>query len=121
MLTYNRRSLAPIVPATILLIIVFLNALADAELNIGLKNDFIEKYKNRVTITAQFTVLATSKVHPASQDADIHIAGRSDDVGLPTVAEIMNAKGEPIALKAVKAAENNGQPVTVTGAWRIWK
>jgi hypothetical protein len=119
--SYTRRSFLPILSATApLLILVFLSSLAHAELNIVLKNEFIEKYKNRATITAQFTVVATSKVHPASQDADIHIAGRSDDIGLPTVAEIMNAKGEPTALKAVKAAENNGQPVTVIGAWRIW-
>lgn len=90
------------------------------KLSESITNEFIEKYKNRATITAQFTVVATSKVHPASQDADIHIAGRSDDIGLPTVAEIMNAKGEPTALKAVMAAEKSGQPVTVTGAWRIW-
>jgi hypothetical protein len=103
-----------------LLVFVLLSALAHAELNIVLKNDFIEKYKDRATITAQFTVVAASKVHPASQDADIHIAGRSEDIGLPVVAEIMNAKGAPAALKAVKAGENSGEPVPVIGAWRIW-
>lgn len=119
--SYTRRAFSPILSASgFLLVLVLLSARASADLNIVLKNDFIEKYKNRATITAQFTVVATSKVHPASQDADIHIAGRSDDVGLPMVAEIMNAKGEPGALKAVKAAENSGEPVTVAGAWRIW-
>src|ERR1043166_3958971 len=103
-----------------LLVFVLLSALAHAELNIVLKNDFIEKYKDRATITARFTVVAASKVHPASQDADIHIAGRSEDIGLPVVAEIMNAKGSPAALKAVKAGENSGEPVPVIGAWRIW-
>ena len=94
--------------------------LAWADLNIVLKNDFIEKYKGRATMTAQFTVDAMSAVHPPSQDADIHIAGHSDDVSLPMVAEIMNAKGEPAALKAVNAAKSSGAPVSVTGAWRIW-
>jgi hypothetical protein len=105
---------------TCLLVLVLVSASAHAELNIVLKNDFIEKFKNRATITVPFTVDATSKVHPASQDADIHIAGHSDDVGLPLVAEIMNAKGEPAALQAVKAAESSSQPVAVAGAWRIW-
>jgi hypothetical protein len=106
--------------ATCLVMLVLVSAPAQAELNIVLKNDFIEKFKNRATITAQFTVDATSKVHPPSQDADIHIAGHSDDVGLPLVSEIMNAKGEPAALQAVKAAESSSQPVSVNGAWRIW-
>jgi hypothetical protein len=105
---------------TCLLVLVLFSAPAQAELKIVLKNDFIEKFKDRATITAQFTVDATSTVHRPAQDADIHIAGHSDDVGLPLVSEIMNARGEPTALQAVKAAESSSQPVTVAGAWRIW-
>lgn len=88
---------------------------------ITLKNSFIEQYKNRVTIDATFTVDHTSAVHPASQDGDIHIAGRAPEVGLPLVAEIMNAKTEKNqAVKTVKSLEGSATTLSLTGAWRIW-
>lgn len=96
-----------------------LSTLAHADLNIVLKNTFIEKFKDRAAITAHFSVDQATKPHPAKEDADIHIAGRSDDVGLPMVAEIMNAAAEPQALQAVRDAKG-GDPVEVTGAWRLW-
>ena len=70
---------------------------------ITLKNSFIEQFKNRVTIDATFTVGKTSKIHPASQDGDIHIAGTAPEIELAAVAEIMNAKLERNA--AVKKIE----------------
>ena len=89
--------------------------------SVTLNNSFIEKYKNRVTIDATFTVDRVGKIHPASQDGDIHIAGRAPEIGLPTVAEIMNAELEKDhAVKKIQAVEGTGTSIQLSGAWRIW-
>ena len=100
--------------------LLVISTAARADLTIVLKNDFIERFKNRAMITVPFTVDKPSKVHPAKDDGDIHIAGRAPEVGLPLVAEIMNASAESAALQAVKTAKTSGAPVEVTGAWRLW-
>src|SRR5262249_55456024 len=48
-----------------------------------------------------------------------HVAGRAEEVGLPIVAEIMNAQQNLKAVKAMKDAQGN-DPIKVVGAWRIW-
>ena len=95
---------------------------ASAENVLVLKDDFIQKYKNRATIEANYIIdKAHKKPNAPSKDADIHIAGRApDDIGLATVAEIMNAAEQPGAVDAVHAAEGTGQRVKVIGVWRIW-
>ena len=87
-----------------------------------LNNAFIQKYKNRATIDADYIIdKAHKQPNAASKDGDIHVAGRSPkDVGLATVAEMMNAREKPDALGAIHAAEGTGQPIKVSGAWRIW-
>ena len=37
----------------------------------------------------------------------MHVAGRAESIGLPIVAEIMNAKDEKAAVKRVHAMEPN--------------
>ncbi len=89
--------------------------------SVTLNNSFIEKYKDRVTIDATFTVDKTSKIHPPSLDGDIHIAGRAPEIGLAAVAEIMNAKLERQgAVKRVQSIEGTNSSIPLTGAWRIW-
>jgi hypothetical protein len=68
-----------------------------------------------------------NKVGEKSADGDLHFSGESDEVGLPFVAEIVNAAAEPEAVKFIKtsAKANEGkpdgqQPVHVVGAWRLW-
>jgi hypothetical protein len=60
--------------------------------------------------------------HPntPSKDGDLHIAGRNKQVGLPIVAEIMNAKFEDDAVTLVHNNEGKSGTVPVTGVWRIW-
>jgi hypothetical protein len=74
---------------------------AQAQIEITLKKSFIEKYKDRATIEADFFVdKAHKKPDPPSKDGDMRIAGRSpEEIGLPIVAEIMNASGAPSAKK----------------------
>lgn len=92
-----------------------------AQSRIVMKNSFIETYKNRVTITANYTV---DKAHrgpnTAAKDADLHIAGRAPEIGLPTVAEIMNAAEDKDAMDKIHEVEGTGTPVAIAGAWRLW-
>jgi len=93
-----------------------------AEVTLVLKQSFIEKYKNRATVEVDFIVdHSKGKPNSAAKDGDMHVAGRAPkDIGLATVAEIMNAKGEPDAVAAANAAAGTNKPVRVHGAWRIW-
>ena len=104
-----------------LLVLVLLPAAVSAQIEITLKNSFIEKFKNRVTVDTTFTVdKAHIKPNPPKKDADLHIAGRAPEIGLAIVAEIMNAKGEDAAVDLIHGAEGTGQTIKVSGAWRLW-
>jgi hypothetical protein len=89
------------------------------EWQITLKNAFIEKYKNRATLTTPYQVVA-HRYHPVSEDGDAHVAGLSDEVGLPCVAELMNVKDLPEAKQLVEDHEESGQLVPVVGVPRLW-
>ena len=96
-------------------------AVSRADIIIRLKDAFIEEFKDRATISANFTV---DKAHPrpntAKKDGDLHVAGRAPEIKLPIVAELMNAKSVKPAINLIHAAEDNGQPLRMVGAWRIW-
>ncbi len=93
---------------------------AAADVAIILKNDFIEQHKNRATMEATYHVDHTHhRPKPAADDGDIHCAGTAPEIGLATVAEVMNAKDEPEAVQTIVAAEG-GTPLHLTGVWRLW-
>jgi hypothetical protein len=103
-----------------LVVLLFASA-ARAEITIVLQNGFIEHYKRKVTIDTQFLVdKAHKKPNPPSKDGDLHIAGRADEVKLPIVAEIMNAKADLGSVKLIHDREGTGMAVRLTGAWRFW-
>jgi hypothetical protein len=86
-----------------------------------LNKSFIEKFKNKLTISAHFIVdAAHKKPNPASKDGDMHVAGRAPEIGLAMVAEIQNAKDVPDAVSAVHDSEGSGQAINMSGVWRIW-
>jgi len=86
-----------------------------------MKNSFIEKYKNRATIDTSFTIdKAHKKPNSPSKDGDLHIAGRAPEIGLPAVAEIMNAAEKSEAVHVVHEMEGTGKPIAISGAWRMW-
>jgi hypothetical protein len=90
---------------------------------IVLRKKWIEDNKNRATIKAAFNVdHAHPNPNPAKKDGDIHASGRSPkDVGLPMVAEVMNAAGDgKAAMVQVHKAETEGTTAQVIGAWRVW-
>src|SRR5262245_40667532 len=92
--------------------------------SVTLKKAFIEKYKNRATIDASFIVdHAHPHPNPPQKDGDMHVAGRAQkEVGLPMVAEIMNAaaKGQGTAVDDIHADEDGKTVVPVSGVWRFW-
>jgi hypothetical protein len=92
-----------------------------ANIEITLKNDFIEQYKDQATISVSYTVdKAHPHPNPPKKDGDLHAAGRADEVGLPIVAEIMNASSQKTAVDAIHRAEGSGNPIHITGVWRLW-
>jgi hypothetical protein len=97
-------------------------AAAHAQVVIKLNNSFIDEFKNRATISATYTVVKSHhKANPASKDGDTHSAGTAPEIGLAAVAEIMNAKEQPAALKAILAVEgSDSETVKIVGAWRLW-
>jgi len=89
-----------------------------------LNDAFINKYYNRATIATTFTIDIAHK-HPnkigvGSLDGDMHIAGRSNDIGLPCVSEIMNAAQAKTAVDLVHAKEGTDNSISMTGVWRVW-
>src|SRR5437660_3106497 len=106
----------------ILGVLLLLSAsVARADISIVLQNGFIEQYKLRVMIDTAYTVdKAHPRPNPPSKDGDLHVAGRAEEVKLPIVAEIMNAKDDKAAVKIIHDAEGSGQPVALSGAWRLW-
>ena len=118
--TRSRASLpAQLVVAALLLAA---STFSSAEIQLTLKNTFIDKYKNRTSISDECIVdHSKGKPNPASSDGDMHAAVRCPkEIGLPMVAEIMNAKDHGDAIDLTKTAEADGSKVTIRGAWRIW-
>lgn len=100
-------------------------ASALAQTDLILKNAFIEANKNRATMDITLEVDHVLKnVHPISKggdDGDIHMSGRSTDIGLPLVVEIMNAGSDDESTVLADAHNaDGGKTVPVSGAWRIW-
>jgi hypothetical protein len=88
-----------------------------------LKKAWVEKYKDRATIEADMLVDdAHPKPNTPKKDSDLHFAGRAKQVGLPMVAEIMNAAGpgQTAAVKLIHDHEQTSNALPVIGAWRFW-
>ena len=89
-----------------------------------LKNAFIEKFKNRVTIDSSFRIdHVLPKPHPigsGGDDGDLHMSGSGDTIGLPVVAEIVNAGAASQLALTQKAEGDDGKTVKLSGAWRVW-
>ena len=91
-----------------------------------LKRAFIEQFKDRAIIDATFTVdHAHKKPNQPADDGDMHVAGRAPkEIGLPMVAEIMNAADSDAkvvsAIKTIHVNEGTSKTLAVSGAWRVW-
>jgi hypothetical protein len=82
-------------PKSSLLIAIAFVAPSFAQTDLVLKNAFIEANKNRVimdiTLEVDHVLKNPHKIDRGGNDGDIHMSGRSSDIGLPLVAEVMNA------------------------------
>jgi hypothetical protein len=107
--------------AAALIVLLSSGSAAWSEEILEVSRDFIENYKNRVTMEGEFVVDA-SHPHPnaAAADGDLHAAVRSSVIGLLAVAEIQNAKDAPDAVMAIKNAVGDANPIPFVGVWRIW-
>jgi hypothetical protein len=87
--------------AVITALVLFFVSSARADIVLTLPNDFIERFKNRATITTDFEIhfahSAPKKPSPSkpSNDGDIHISGVAAELPMPAVAELMNAASQP--------------------------
>src|SRR5215472_2871499 len=98
-----------------LLLICLSATVCSAQIEITLNKDFVNKFSDRVTIDTNFSVAVTSKIHPANQDGDIHVAGTAPEIGMIAVAEVMNAKTEKTkAVKVLVDAAGASAPVKIS-------
>jgi hypothetical protein len=96
-------------------------ALAPKEAIIEINRDFLERYKDRVTIDVKFTIdNSMESPNPDILDGDLHVAGRAPEIGLRLVAELMNAASSKGAMAAIQRAESTHTALPMTGAWRLW-
>ena len=92
-----------------------------SSVRIVLDRAFIDQYADRVTIDTTFMVDRVGRfAHANYLDGDLHVAGRSDQIGLPIVAEVENAVLRPDVVDSIHGAAGSGAPVKLTGVWRVW-
>lgn len=109
--------------AALALFFVSTSTVCHADMTLALNQTFVNKIKNKATLVTSLNV----DVHPntphtvksSGDDGDIHMAGRDSIFKLPLVAEILNARIEPLAMQKLKLTSPD-QAVNVTGVWRIW-
>jgi hypothetical protein len=85
-----------------------------------LSDSFIERYALRATIAPKMLIDEVGRIHRPEDDGDLHFAGRTEQVLLPVVGEIMNAKTVPDAVANVNAAKGGKDAIQIAGAWRLW-
>jgi len=101
--------------------ILFSSCTNYAQVEIILRKSFIDSMKDRVSYTGEFVLVAApEKPHPAAEDGDLHMSCLEKKIGLPIVAEIMNAKDNKEAVKFTHFTAGTDKQVAITGVWRIW-
>jgi hypothetical protein len=102
-------------------ILLISGSILQGQIVIELRKSFIDSIKNTVTLSSEYAIdKAHERPNSPSKDGDMHVAGRDLKVGLPVVAEIMNAKKERDAVALVHQKEGSGETVDLTGVWRFW-
>lgn len=113
-------------PRRLLLLVLLLSAHnCYTQPSITLRKSFIDSFMYRATITCSYDVWFTHHAaKPAKDDGDIHFAGYDDRIGLPAVAEILNAKKQKAAIDTIISHEGKGEPnnclLQMSGVWRLW-
>lgn len=108
----------------LLLPLLFAFVCAHAQITITVRKSFIDSFKGKLTIDANYEIwYAHAHPNPGAKDGDLHFAGWDKKIGLPVVAEVMNAKEETDAVNLIHDKEGKGEPtqkVKLTGVWRLW-
>jgi hypothetical protein len=92
-----------------------------AQNSVTLRRTFIDSLKNSISFYGDYIVdKAHKKPNTAIKDGDMHIAGRNKQIGLPVVAEIMNAKDFLEAVTLVHNVEGTDEALKMRGVWRLW-
>ena len=111
-------------PKLLLFALLFGFLYSSSQITMTLRKSFIDSFKNKLTIGANYEVYFAHKhANPGAKDGDLHFAGYDKKIGMPIVAEIMNAKEFDDAVKIVHDFEGKGKPqnkVSLTGVWRLW-
>lgn len=107
------------------LLISILASGASAQSTITLRRSFVDSFCNRLTISAAYNVwFSHPRPNAAKDDGDIHVSGYDNKIGMPVVAEIMNAAEQPEAMNLLKSQAGNGTPnnpkINIAGVWRLW-
>jgi hypothetical protein len=88
---------------------------------VTLRRTFIDSLKNRVSFIGDYIVdKAHKKPNAGKNDGDLHIAGRNKQIGLPLVAEIMNAKDYLDVVDLIHNVEGTDESIKIQGVWRLW-
>jgi hypothetical protein len=111
-----------------ILFLLFINAFLPfcsyGQISIHLRKTFIDSFKNKLTIDASYGIYyAHKQPNAASKDGDLHFSGWDNKIGLPVVAEVMNAKEQTEAVNYIHQNEGKGEPqnkVKLSGVWRLW-
>lgn len=106
------------------LIALTLTGSASAAGTVLLKTSWLQAHKNLVTATSSCRIDTVHKtvngIKSGGDDGDLHMACRCDDVGLPMVAEIVNAAMFSSAATSARTASRTKTPTQITGVWRFW-
>lgn len=91
-------------------------------ISLTLNDEFIEIFRSRATVADVdfFVDPAYDKPDPPSKDGDLHVAGRSPQIELPMVAELMNARAHRPLVTALNDTEDSPTPMKLSGVWRVW-
>ena len=110
------------IQAGLIFILLFFNLFFTyGQIEITLRKSFADSLKNKVSFSAEYLVkFSHARPNPPGKDGDLHIAGWASGIGLPVVAEIMNAKFQPGAVDLIHHCQDSGIPLKIEGAWRFW-
>lgn len=113
-------------PIGVLLLLAAPAAAQAKNYQVRLKRAWVASVADRTSVAVTMEVRHAHK-HPNSidksgDDGDLHFSGVSPGVGLPFVAEVVNAAGPSVqaAVSLVQAKEQSGDGLRLTGAWRFW-
>ena len=93
---------------------------------IRLKKSWVKTYADRTSIDVSMDVRHShhhaNQVGRSGDDGDMHFSGVASDVGLPFVAEVVNAglPGQQAAAATIIQHEGSNGVLAITGAWRLW-